>query len=644
MTANPLTPELPRHDNPPPPALRHLQKPWVICILLALLTLIPYAQMLGQDFVNYDDDLFITRNPHIYRGLTSDAVQWAFGFQTQSQYHPLTTLSHALDCQLFGLNPAGPKAFNLLLHVATTVLIFRLLLMMTGSLWPSAIVAALCGIHPLRVEAVAWISERKEMLSDFFGVLTTISYVWYTRRRNIGRYLLMLLLYTLTLMSKPMLVTLPFVFLLLDYCPLRRFDLTPVLALPRKLWWLFVEKLPMFPLLIASSYLTWRVVEFSGAAHSLKATPIAFRLVNVLIAYCWYIYKTFVPLQLTCLYVFDPTWPIWKVALSATVFLSITYFALRNLRRRPYLAVGWFFFVGTMVPVIGLVQVGAQSYADRYSYVGQIGLFVMLAWGGADLLKRFRVAPNLVSILLAAVIAALVGVTAIQVTYWDNGKSLFTHALDVDSQNATAHNNLGSIYLVEGNLQRAAEEFFAATQIFSESPEAWSNLGNTLILKGDYGLAIEALDVAYKYRPDSKFVLTNLGIAYFAKKDMDRAIDYLGRAVQSDPYYSNARFYLAQALRQVGRLEEAQAHAEAVIQLQDTADAEVVLADILSQRGNQAGAMEAIKRALQLNPKSEKALTRLERLERGETTLDFSTSQPAATQPAGNPTTTQHAP
>ncbi len=636
MTANPPSPDLTL--NPPPAgALRHLQKPWVISILLVLLTLIPYAQMLGQNFVNYDDDLFITRNPHINHGLTRDAVNWAFGFQSASQYHPLTTLSHALDCEVFGLNPIGPKAVNLTLHLATTVLIFRLALMMTGRLWPCAVLALLCGIHPLRVEAVAWIAERKEMLSNFFGVLTIISYVWYTRRRNIGRYLLMLLLYTLTLMSKPMLVTMPFILLLLDYRPLRRFDLTPVMELPRKLLWLVLEKLPMFPLLIASSYLTWRVVQVSGAAHSLEATPVAYRLTNVIIAYGWYIYKTFVPLNLTCLYLFDPTWSAWEVTAASAAFFTLTYLAIRYIRKLPYLFVGWFFFVGTLVPVIGLVQVGAQAYADRYSYVGQIGLFIMIIWGAADLIRRLSIKTSQLVLLLGAVVVVCLCVTWLQVSYWYNSKSLFTHALDVNPDSSTAHNNLGSIYLIEGNYQKAAEEFFAATKIFAYTPEAWNNLGQVFILKGDYDSAIEVLRVAFNQRPDNKMVLTNLGIAFLGKNDLDKAVNFLQKAIQSDPFYGNARYYMAVALKSLGRFPEAREQVAQAIKLQETPEGWTLLADIYSAQGDRVAAMEAVKNAIRLSPNYEPAKIRIERLNRGEPTEPPQATTQPASQPATQP-------
>jgi hypothetical protein len=382
-----------RETTPPPAKPSSL---W-IAIALALVTLAVFCPVTRFQFVNYDDTDFVTANPHVQAGLTAEGFKWAWHSEVARNWHPVTMFSHMLDCQLFGVKPWWPHFVNLLLHAANTVLLFGLLSRMTGAVWRSVAVAALFALHPLHVESVAWVAERKDVLSTLFWFLTSWAYLRYVEEFKVRSskfkvfYVLSILLFALGLMSKPMLVTVPFTLLLLDYWPLGRMKAgVPV-------WQLVAEKIPYFLLSAASCVVTYLVQQHGGAMLRLQDFPLASRLGNALVSYVRYVEMMFWPHHLAGLYLRSGQWPLWEVALAALFLLTLSILVVAQRRKRPYLAVGWFWYVGTLVPVIGLVQVGMQAVADRYTYVPLIGLFVILAWGGWELagvwhLTRFALA------------------------------------------------------------------------------------------------------------------------------------------------------------------------------------------------------------------------------------------------------------
>jgi len=344
-----------------------------ICILLAVVTFFAYVRVLKNDFINYDDNEYVTENPHIFDGLKTDGIKWAFTTTSIGYWHPLTFISHMLDCELFGLRPWGHHLVNLLLHIANVLLLFSVLRWMTGVVWRSAFVAAVFAVHPLNVESVAWIAERKNVLSTMFWLLTIGSYWKYSKERNAGWYLLTLLLFAMGLMSKPMVMTLPFTLLLLDYWPLNRYGKNLIL--------LILEKVPFVILSIASGVITYIGQKYSGAVADVRSMTLWYRVGNAIISYSKYIGKMFWPTKLAVLYPLEKDILLWKVIISAAVLAAICILVIIFIRRCKYLTVGWLWYLGTLVPVIGIVQVGNQAMADRYAYLPLIGLFIMAAWG-----------------------------------------------------------------------------------------------------------------------------------------------------------------------------------------------------------------------------------------------------------------------
>ena len=371
------------------------RKYWVpcICLTLALATLISYSQVLNHDFIDFDDDMYVTRNENVQKGLTWQNIKWAFTTNQAYNWHPLTWLSHMLDCQLFGLKPAGHHFTSVLFHIANTLLLFLVFKSMTGNLWRSAFVAALFALHPLHVESVAWIAERKDVLSTLFWLLTMAAYVRYVRKPGPKWYLLTILAFAMGLMAKPMLVTLPFILLLLDYWPLARFQFGQNIKDTewKILYRLFVEKIPLFIITIITSVITFIVPKGSGAVPGLKELSLMPRLTNALISYVKYIEKMFWPSRLAVFYprAVDAI-PTWQILAALLLLLIISGLAVWLARSRKYLLVGWLWYLGILVPVIGLVQVGDQAMADRYTYVSLIGLFIIVVWGLNDLLEKWK--------------------------------------------------------------------------------------------------------------------------------------------------------------------------------------------------------------------------------------------------------------
>ena len=544
-----------------------------ICAALVVLTLAGLGGVVRNGFVAYDDGVYVAVNEHVRNGLRGDSIAWAFTTTANSNWHPVTWISHMLDVQLFGLDAARHHRTNLALHSASVVLLFLLLVRMTGALWRPAFAAALFAIHPLHVESVAWIAERKDVLSTLFWLLAIAAWLWWISSKTAARYAVVLVLFALGLMTKPMLVTLPFTLLLLDYWPLKRTGLRSLLK----------EKAPLFAMAAASSVATVWAQRAGGAIQSLETFTLSERLANALLSYVGYIGKTLWPLSLAVFYPYPHVgFGSPAVLASALVLTVITVVAHRFEKTAPYLIFGWLWYVGTLVPVIGLVQVGEQAMADRYTYVPLIGIFVAIAWGLAEFASRSRAARVLVATSAACSIAGLFVVSTIQVHTWAGTVSLFTHALEVTKDNWTAHNNLGGFYSEGGKPDLAIAEFRETLRIRPGFAEGYYNLALALSRSGR----------------------------------QNEAIVQYGEALRLKPDYAEAHYNLANALLQAGRLQEAIEQYGIALRLQPSdASAHNNLAIALNRSGRRDEAIEHYREALRLRPEFEAAAANLKKLE-----------------------------
>jgi protein O-mannosyl-transferase len=412
-------------------------------LALGAATFLLYAPSAGFSFINYDDDQYVFNNAHVLSGLKFDNVIWAFRSSYPCNWHPLTWISHMTDCQLFGANPGPPHLVNALLHSANALLLFFLLLRMTSFLWRSLIVAALFAFHPLHVESVAWIAERKDVLSTFFGFLTILAYQSYTRQTNLCRYALVVFLFTLGLMAKPMLVTLPFVLLLLDYWPLDR------LHSVARLWRLLGEKLPLFALSAVSCIITFHVQKTGGAVVPLESLPLVPRLGNILLSYYGYLARTFWPGGLAIPYRMNLNSQSVALCLAGLVLVMLTIAVIALGRRHKFLPVGWFWYLGTLVPVIGIVQVGNRAAADRYTYIPSVGIFLLITWGLAGVFQHRHIPRSLITALAVVALSLCAVLTSRQLGFWRNSETLFKHSLAIDPENLDAQNCLAWSYATD---------------------------------------------------------------------------------------------------------------------------------------------------------------------------------------------------
>ena len=533
-----------------------------IGIFLAAIIWAVFGQTLHFGFVNFDDDTYVYENPEVSQGLTLRGIVWAFTHFHSFNWHPLTWISHMLDCQFYGLNPGGHHLTNVLLHTTATILLFLILRQMTGALWRSAFVAAVFAIHPLRAESVAWVAERKDVLSGVFFMLTIGAYMGYARKRSIPDYCLMIFLFTLGLMCKPMLVTLPVVLLLLDYWPLKRLSEFG----PQVFFRLVAEKIPLLALAAASCALT-----FFAQAEAIKSfdqISLPLRAGNAVISYATYLGQMFWPSNLVVLYPFPSHGEaILKISLASIVLFSISAVAFVLRKKRPYLLVGWLWYLVMLLPVIGIFQVGTQAHADRYTYLPQIGLCLMLAWAALDLFAHWRFRRVLFAGVSAIILTALIFCTRAQVSYWRNSESLWTHALVCTSDNFIAHNNLGTALLEKGKVNNAIAQYQLALKIRPDYADAHGNLGSALLQLGNVDAAIIHLQSALQINPNNADAQNNLGNALLQKGNTDEAITHLRTALQINPGNVEARNNLGYALLQKGNVEEAIVNYQAALEL-----------------------------------------------------------------------------
>jgi protein O-mannosyl-transferase len=567
---------------------------WLIPAGLAVVTLAVYLPVLGHSFVDYDDQQYVTNNPRVQAGLTVKGLIWAFGFYA-GNWHPLTWLSHMLDCQFYGANAGGHHLTNVLLHVASTQLLFAVLNRMTRAPWRSAAVAALFAWHPLHVESVAWVAERKDVLCGFFWMLTLWLYVRYVESPLPRRYLLTLGSFVLCLMAKPMGVTLPFVLLLLDYWPLKRIPdfrfRIPDIKRP------LLEKIPFLVLSAAVCVLTLQAQQV--AIVSTAGLPVSQRLASVLVAYQHYVVAMFVPRHLAVYYPYQFHFALSTLLCAGIGLGLVTWVAIINVRRRPYLVVGWLWYLGTLVPVIGLVQVGDQAWADRYTYLPLIGLFVAVVWLTSELI-RSRLALQVLSVL---VLLALIASTSVQLSYWRNTRTLFEHTAQVTHQNALAVTILGSLLAMEGKPAEAMEQYRTALRYQPRFPEAHFYLGNAYDAEGRLDEALAEYQQALWFKPTQAQTHIFMGIALGKQKKYDEAMAHYAAALKINPDSAVAENNLARVLHTLGRLDEAVQHYQAALEIDPKLQlAHNNLGVLLLQQGRIAEGTEQLREALRLKP------------------------------------------
>jgi Tfp pilus assembly protein PilF len=617
----------------------------VICLTLALVTAALYWPVLHHPFINVDDEQYITSNPYVQGGLTWPGIVWAFKNTEAANWHPLTWISHMLDCQLFGLNPSGHHLTSLLFHVANTLLLFLWLKQLTGlrpdtragasspqagTVWRSAFVAALFAWHPLRIESVAWAAERKDVLSAFFWMLALIAYTRYAQKRSRveGRgsradivvqaldsrlsaldYILALLFFVCGLMSKPMVVTLPFVLLLLDFWPLNRLQLQ---SSGRAVASLVFEKLPFFALALAGSVVTYLIQRSGGAVWSSAVLPFHARVANALLAYMRYLSKTFWPADLAIIYPYSRHWPVMAVIGAALLLAIWSGLFLRRARQNPYLPAGWFWFLGTLIPAIGLVQVGSQSMADRYTYLPSIGLFILIVWGLNDFLQ-VRPQGRKMAMLIGglALTGCLVG-TTIQLNCWQNSIKLLRHAIKVTPDNFVACNFLGRALDDLGQKDEALLLYAESVRIESHYPPAQFNLGMAWLNRGRAEKACEPLAAAVRLAPDNAGARYYFAMALMGSGRLDDAIAQFNEALRLNPNLAEAQRKLALVFIKQGKTAEAIPHfTETVRLLPNNADARFNLGLALLNNHQPAEAAVQFSEELRLTPNETKAHYRL---------------------------------
>jgi tetratricopeptide (TPR) repeat protein len=574
-------------------------------------TIAVYAPVRHYPFVSFDDQLYVSENRQVAHGLTPTAIAWAFTTDRAANWHPVTWLSHLCDVQMYGLNAGPHHVTNLVLHLLNTLLLFWVLRRMTRATGRSALVAALFAVHPLHVESVAWIAERKDVLSTFFWMLTIWAYVGYQQRRTWLRYGLVAVPLALGLMAKPMLVTAPFALLLLDVWPLGR--AWPGTGGPRpslpdvvRQWVpLFREKVPLFALAVASSAVTFVVQRQGGAVGDFGTFPFAGRVANALVSYVAYIGKMIWPMRLLVFYPYPTSAPVWPAFVALVALVGVSVLAVRLAARRPYLAFGWFWYLATLLPTVGIVQVGAQALADRYTYVPLIGLFVIVAWGVPDLVARWRVPRLALSVAAAAAILACAAIARAQVTVWSSSEALWQHALALDADNYRAHDALGLIAAERGHTIDAMTHFSEAIRLEPGAPDPYNDLGLMLARQGRFDEAVAHYQFALQLKPRLAEAHNNLGMALASQGKLGEAIVHYTEALRIDPDVAAFHSNFGQALAARGRVGDAIAEYDEALRIKPRYfEAHGNLGLALASQGRIAEAIAHYQEALRITPAS----------------------------------------
>ena len=593
-----------------------------ILVGLAAVTFAVYWQVHGFEFVSFDDDVYIYENEQVKNGLTVDNLLWAFntGNLEGTYWHPLSWLSHMLDIEIFGLNPGGHHLVSVLFHVVNGLLLFLALQIMTGELWKSAFAAALFALHPINVDSVAWVAERKNLLSTFFWMLTMLAYIRYAKKPSIARYLLIFFTLALGLMAKPMLVTLPCVLLLLDYWPLGRMNFGQALPIGTETKFhadrfsrLMMEKIPLFALsLIIIGVFTYSL-QHNRQLINLTSSPLSLRVENALVSYITYLWKLIWPAKLAFFYPYPKTIPFWKTLGAAVLLLAISIPAMIRVKKFPHLSVGWFWFLGTLVPAIGLIQGGLMpAMADRWAYVPAIGIFIIFAWGGPELIKSVRFDRRIIIASGTTVLCVLGFIAHQQTEHWQDSRSLFQHALAVTTENHVAHANLGVDCAKKGQQEEALRHFEQAIGILPDFTEAHYNMGNALFETGRIEEATNAYQTAIRLFPGYAQAHFNLGLGYEKLNRNNEAIVHYREAVRIQPGHAKAHVNLALLLSRAGRHEEALPHYQQALEI-NPADPNFHFhcANTYKALGNPDQAVAHLRQAIAMAPGHEKALNNL---------------------------------
>ncbi len=640
---------------------KRVRPDFLVCLLLLLLTLGVYWQLRDHEFINFDDSAYVVKNRHVHTGLTPENIVWAFSFADKggAYWHPLTWLSHALDCEMYGLRPGMHHTTNLLFHIANILLLFLAFRRMTGAVWQSACVAALFALHPINVDSVAWIAERKNLLSTFFWFLTLLAYGRYVERPAISRYLLVCLTFLMGLLAKPMLVTLPFTLLLLDYWPLGRIEIRNSKSSPRhpfpdkrrrgqvsgietpdppvsrltphasrltphasrltphvsRLTFhasrltphvssLFIEKIPLFLLSGISVYLSSSSLQRYDNFITDDKVPMMLRIENALVSYIAYLWKMIWPRNLAAYYPFPGAVPVWQTVGAGLLLAGVSLLAIRSVRRSPWMCMGWLWYLGTLVPVIGLVQAGLwPAMADRWAYVPFVGIFVIIAWGVPDLLPRWRQKKLLLATVATVILSALMAVTWLQTRHWHDSLTFFEHIVKTMPSSAFGFNGLGFEMAKRGKHAEALAYYREAIRIQPDYALAHGNLGYLLLEQGKLEDAIRHLERDLEINPKSGKSQNNLGIARVRQGRPSEAITHFREAIRIRSDYTAAHYNLAQGLREMGNIPEAIAHFQQAISWEpDYADAHYSLANILLDQGRTEEAAQHFQQALAAKP------------------------------------------
>ena len=587
----------------------------ILCLVISIIVV--YIKVQHFDFVGFDDELYVTQNHFVQKGLSTKGLKWAFTTFHTANWHPLTWLSHMLDFELNRLNPGGHHWTNVEFHIANTVLLFLILFRMTGAIFRSAFVAALFALHPLHVESVAWISERKDVLSTFFGLLSIGAYYRYVKKSSVKYYLLLIVLIILGLLAKPMLVTLPFVLLLLDFWPLNRFRFQQDFQLKtentfgdaiRRNHRIILEKIPLFIPIVISCIVTFIAQKSEGAVKEIWVLPIRYRIENAVVSYIKYVLKMIWPYRLAVFYPHpENSIPLWQTIACALLIIVACYGAIKTVKKYPYFVVGLFWYLGTLVPVIGLVQVGEQAMADRYTYVPLIGIFIIVSWGVSDLLKEGRFQKIFLGTSAAILLVLLSWGSFIQLNTWKNGIALFEHALSVTQNNYLAENNLGAAYSSK-DLDKALFHLKVALKIKPDFEKAMYNLGIIYEKNGQNDRAITYYLKVLKINPDNFGALNNLGFIFYKEGDYDKAIYYYNAALKTDPTKTDVRMNLANVLFLEAKPDKAISHYKEILQDEPKiADVHYNLANVLSSQNRINEAVHHYNETIRIDPEYSKA-------------------------------------
>jgi protein O-mannosyl-transferase len=611
---------MPSTDNatdtaaPESSALR-LQALAMISFALAALVIALYLPALHNGFINYDDPDYVTHNPQVLQGLSWDNVKWAFGTNNPAaNWHPLTWLSHMLDVQVFGMNPSGHHLMNVLLMAAVVVLLFLFLARATGNLWPSAAVAAIFAVHPLNVEPVAWVAERKQELSLLFMFLTLLAYLSYAKRSSLLRYLGVALLFALALMSKVMIITLPFVLLLLDYWPLQRFS--PEKNVSANLIQRITEKIPLFVLSAVAGWITVSIHRKEGALTA--AMPLAWRVKNAIYSYAVYLWKAVWPSRLAVFYPHpENRLPMWQIVLAGFVLLAITALVWKY-REKKYLAFGWLWYLGTAFPMIGLIQSGRQGMADRYEDLPLVGIFIAVVWLASDALAKHRLSPALAASSFAVILLPLVILTHRQIAFWKDSVTLFTHTVKVTARNGIAENNLGAAYMEIGEPFSAFPHFLAATQYAPDLGSAHYNLAIILQRQGQLPEAKEQYLQAIAHAADAQEAAqshNNLGLVYLSQNNLPAARAEFDKAIALNPNEINSYIARGTLEYQLGKMDDAIQDFSEACSRSRSPIAYFWLGRAFESKGDFPHAKAAYGIALQIAPAMQEARARLSSLQ-----------------------------